>query len=184
MQSYQTPGGHRRFLRSSLEAMINAPRRQRYGIERLPGSAQTMAGELHRRMQRTGYAGQPWQARLSAGQRDDFRRWGQRTFQLVIEYVAASRRAERQLLIEEAEKMGALYGAEASRAGLSLAEAVEAFLFFRSPVLDAIVGQLRRRSAEVSEVTAAFHEANAAIDRVLTALVGSHGGRGVDQPTT
>jgi hypothetical protein len=125
-------------------------------------------------MERTGYAGQPWQARLSADQRADFRRWGQRTFDLVIEYVAAGRKAERQLLIGEAEKMGALYGAEASRAGLTLAETVEAFLFFRSPVLDAIIGQLRRRAAEVSEVTAAFHEANAAIDSVLVALMSSH----------
>jgi excisionase family DNA binding protein len=174
VQSYQTPGGHRRFLRSSLEAMINSPPRQRYGMDRLSGSAQTMAGELHRRMQRTGYAGQPWQARLDVAQRDEFRRWGQRTFQLVIDYVAATKKSERRLLLDEAEKMGALYGAEASRAGLSLAETVEAFLFFRSPVLDAIVGHLRRRSADVSEVTAAFHEANAAIDGVLTALVSSH----------
>ena len=174
VQSYQTPGGHRRFLRSSLELMINAPRRPRYGVERLPDSTQMMAGELHRRVSRTGYAGQPWQARLNAEQRDEFRRWGQRTFTLVVEYVAASKKAERRLLLEEAEKMGALYGAEASRAGLTLAETVEAFLFFRSPVLDAIVGQLRRRSADVSEVTAAFHEANAAIDSVLSALVSSH----------
>ena len=154
--------------------MINAPPRQRYGIERLSSSTQTMAGELHQRMQRTGYAGQPWQARLTSEQREEFRRWGQRTFQLVIDYVAAAKRSERRLLLEEAERMGALYGAEASRAGLTLAETVEAFLFFRSPVLDAIVGHLRRRSAEVSEVTAAFHEANAAIDGVLTALVSSY----------
>lgn len=174
VQSYQTPGGHRRFLRSSLEAMVNAPRRQRYGIDRLPGSTQTMAGELHRRVQRSGGASQPWQARLSAEQRDEFRRWGQRTFQLVIDYVAAAKRSERQLLLEEAERMGALYGAEASEAGLSLAETVEAFLFYRSPVLDAITGHLRRRSADVSDVTSAFHEANAAIDRVLVALVASH----------
>lgn len=174
VQSYQTPGGHRRFLRSSLQAMINAPRRTRYGMERLPDSQQTMAGELHRRVQRTGYSGQPWQARLSAAQRDEFRRWGQRTFELVVDYVAATKRSERELLLEEAEKMGGLYGAEASRAGLTLAETVEAFLFFRSPVLDAIGGQLRRRAAEVTEVTGAFHEASAAIDRVLTAVVGSH----------
>jgi excisionase family DNA binding protein len=183
VQSYQTPGGHRRFLRSSLESMINAPPPHRYGVERLSGSTQTMAGELHRRMQRSGYAGQPWQARLSAEQRDEFRRWGQRTFQLVIDYVAATKRTERRLLLDEATKMGALYGAEASRAGLSLAETVEAFLFFRSPVLDAIVGHLRRRSADVSEVTSAFHEANAAIDGVLTALVSSYRG-GEPQSTT
>jgi excisionase family DNA binding protein len=174
VQSYTTPGGHRRFLRSSLETMINAPRRHRYGMEQLPDSAQTMAGEVHRRMQRTGYSGQPWQARLNAEQRDDFRRWGQRTFNLVIEYVAASKRAERQLLLEEAQRMGGLYGAEASRAGLSLAETVEAFLFFRSPVLDAITGHLRRRAAEVSDVTTAYREANEAIDQVLVALVSSH----------
>ena len=174
VQSYQTPGGHRRFLRSSLEAMINAPRRHRYGMERLADSAGTMVGELHRRMQRTCYSGQPWQSRLSAEQRDDFRRWGGKTFNLVIEYVAASKRAERQLLLEEAEKMGALYGAEASKAGLSLAETVEAFLFFRSPVLEAITGHLRRRAAEVSDVTSAFREANQAIDQVLVALVSSY----------
>jgi len=176
VQSYQTPGGHRRFLRSSLEAMINAPRRQRYGMERLPDSTQTMAGELHRRMKRTGYAGQPWQARLSVEQRDEFRRWGQRTFGLVIEYVGATRKAERQLLLDEAEKMGGLYGAEASAAKLSLAETVEAFLFFRSPVIDAIAAHLRKRAADVSDVTAALHEANAAIDQVLLAVVTSHRG--------
>jgi excisionase family DNA binding protein len=174
VQSYQTPGGHRRFLRSSLEAMINAPRRHRYGMERLADSAGTIVGDVQRRMQRTGYAGQVWQARLSAEQRADFRRWGQRTFNLVIEYVAAGKRAERALLLGEAEKMGGLYGAEASKAGLSLAETIEAFLFFRTPVLEAIAAHLRRRSADVNDVTAAFREASAAIDQVLVALVSSH----------
>lgn len=176
VHSYQTPGGHRRFLRSSLEAMINAPRRARYGIEQLPDSRRTMAGELHRRMARASHAHQPWRSRLTTQQREDFRRWGQRTFDLVIDSVAATRRSERQLLVEEAEKMGALYGAEASRAGLTLAETVEAFLYFRSPVLDAIVTQLRRRSADVADVTAAFHEANSVIDSVLMALMSSHRG--------
>ena len=151
--------------------MINAPRRPRYGVERLPDSTQTMAGELHRRVSRAGYAGQPWQARLTTEQRDDFRRWGQRTFSLVVDYVAATKKSERVLLLEEAEKMGALYGAEASRAGLTLAETVEAFLFFRSPVLEAIGAHLRRRAADAADITSAFREASAAIDQVLVALV-------------
>lgn len=174
VESFTTPGGHRRFLRSSLEAMVNAPRPHRYGVERLVGSAGTLRGDIHRRVQRGEATVQPWQARLTAEQREEFRRWGQRTFQLVIEYVSASKRVERELLLEEAEKMGALYGAEASRAGLSLAEAVEAFLHYRSPVLDAIVAHLRRRAADVSDVSVAFREATAAIDGVLLALVASH----------
>jgi excisionase family DNA binding protein len=173
VESFVTPGGHRRFLRSALEAMMNAPRRHRYGVDRLTGSAGTISGEVHRRMARSGGA-PPWQARLTAEQRADFRRWGQRTFNLVLEYVAAGKRAERTLLLGEAEKMGALYGAEASRAGLSLAEAVEAFLFYRSPVLEAIAAHLRRRAAELADLTTAYREATAAIDGVLTALVASY----------
>jgi len=177
VESFLTPGGHRRFLRSSLEAMVNAPRRPRYGVQRLTGSAGTISGEVRRRVERGDATGHPWQARLNAEQREEFRRWGQRTFQLVIEYVSARRRSERELLLEEAEKMGALYGREASAAGLSLAEAVEAFLFYRSPVLEAIAAHLRRRSADISDVTVAYREATAAIDQVLVALVGSHRSR-------
>jgi excisionase family DNA binding protein len=184
VDSYTTPGGHRRFLRSSLEAMVNAPRRQRYGTARLTGSAGTISGEIHRRMQRGGPAARPWQARLSAEQRDEFRRWGQRTFQLVLEYVAARRRAERDLLLGEAQQMGALYGAEASRAGLSLAEAIEAFLYYRSPVLEAIGAHLRRRAADVTDVTAAYREATAAVDSVLVSLVSSHRDGGGSDPDT
>ena len=176
VQSYQTAGGHRRFLRSSLEAMTSAPRRTRYGTGQLTDASATIIGDVHRRMQRTGYAGMPWQSRLSAEQREDFRLWGQRTFGLVIEYVAATKRSERELLLQEAERMGALYGREASAAGLSLAESIEAFLFYRSPVIESILAHLRRRVAEVSQVTAAVREANAAIDQVLTALVSSYEG--------
>jgi hypothetical protein len=79
------------------------------------------------------------------------------------------------VLLEEAQKMGGLYGGEASRGGLTLAEAIEAFLYFRSPVLEAIAGHLRRRSAEVNDVTSAYREANQAIDQVLVALVDAYG---------
>lgn len=182
VQSYQTAGGHRRFLRSSLEAMTAAPRRHRYETGRLPDSAGTIVGDVQRRMQRTGYAGMPWQSRLSTEQREDFRRWGQCTFNLVIEYVAATKRSERELLREEAERMGGLYGHEASAAGMTLAEAVEAFLFYRSPVIEAILAHLRRRTAEVSQVTAAVREANTAIDGVLMALVASYREVGAAKP--
>jgi hypothetical protein len=41
-------------------------------------------------------------------------------------------------------------------------------------VLEAIGSHLRRRSADVADVTSAFREASAAIDQVLVALVASH----------
>ena len=60
---------------------------------------------------------------------------------------------------------------------------MEAFLFFRSPVLESITAHLRRRSADIGDLTTAVREANEAIDRVLVALVGSHRQRGTGQPT-
>ena len=106
------------------------------------------------------------------------RAWGQRRFNLGLESVAAAKRAERMRRLGGAEKMGALYGSEASKAGLSLAEAIEAFLFYRTPVLEAIASHLRRRSAALSDLTAAYREATAAIDGVLTALVSPYRDRG------
>jgi hypothetical protein len=41
-------------------------------------------------------------------------------------------------------------------------------------VLEAIAAHLRRRAAELSDLTTAYREATAAIDGVLTALVASY----------
>jgi hypothetical protein len=41
-------------------------------------------------------------------------------------------------------------------------------------VLEAIAAHLRRRAADVTDVSVAYREATAAIDEVLVALVGSH----------
>ena len=120
--------------------------------------------------QRTGR--QPWQARLTAAQRDEFRRWGQRTFQLVSSTspppVARARAAAGR-----GREDGRAVRRRASRAGLSLAEAVEASSTAR---------RCWRRSrspappsgGDLTDLTTAYREATAAIDRVLIALVGSH----------
>ena len=48
-------------------------------------------------------------------------------------------------------------------------------------MLEAITAHLRRRSVDISDVTAAYREANEAIDGVLVALVSSY--RELGQPT-
>ena len=169
-----TAGGHRRFRRESIEALLTARKPDPYPRERLSEAADAIAGDLHRRIRREEGPARPWQTGLTTAQRTEFRELGQETFNLVIQYVAATKRPERGQLLREAQKTGASYGATASRAGLSLAEAVEAFLFFRSPVLDAIQRHLRRRSADPRTVAAVFREASAAVDEVLVSLVASY----------
>ena len=174
VETFLTAGGHRRFRPESVEG-LTAPRRpDRYPRERLSEAADVISGAVHRRIGRRDGPTRGWQTRLTAEQRDDFRRLGQETFNLVIRFVAAPNRAERSALLRDARETGARYGTTASRADLSLAETVEAFLYFRSPVLDAIQGHLRRRSADARTVAAVLREASAAIDEVLLSLVGSH----------
>ena len=172
--TFLTPGGHRRFTRESIEALTAAHRRDPYPRERLSEAAEAISDDVHRRIGRHEGPMRPWQTRLTAQQRSEFRRLGHETFNLVIRFVAAAKRPERAALLQEARRTGALYGATASAAELSLAEAVEAFLYFRSPVLEAIQGHLRRRSASPRTVAAVFREASAAIDEVLVSLVASH----------
>ena len=174
VETFLTPGGHRRFRHESVEALTVPRRRDPYPRERLTEAVDAISGDLHRRIGRHERPMRPWQTRLTSEQRAEFRALGQETFNLVIRFVTATKRPERAALLREAQTTGSRYGATASRADLSLAEAVEAFLYFRSPVLDAIQAHLRRRSADPRTVAAVFREASAAIDEVLVWLVSSH----------
>ena len=49
-------------------------------------------------------------------------------------------------------------------------------------MLEAIAAHLRRRAADLSDLSAAYREATAAIDGVLTALVSSYREGAPDQP--
>ena len=74
----------------------------------------TIVGDVHRRMQRTGYAGQPWQARLDRASAPTSGAGGSARSSWSSSTSRRPKRAERALLLEEAEKMGGLYGREAS----------------------------------------------------------------------
>src|SRR5439155_9498247 len=54
VQSYQTAGGHRLFLRSSLEAMTSTPRRTRYVTVQLADASTTIIFDRQRRIPPTG----------------------------------------------------------------------------------------------------------------------------------
>jgi hypothetical protein len=174
VDTFRTPGGHRRFVQQSVESLVEARPRDPYPRERLSEAADLISNDVHRRIRRGDARMPPWQTRLTAEQRDEFRHLGHETFNLVIRVVAAAKRPERTARMTEAQRTGALYGAAASAAGLTLAEAVEAFLYFRFPVLEALQNHLRRRSADPRTVAAVFREANAAIDEVLVSLIASH----------
>jgi hypothetical protein len=76
--------------------------------------------------------------------------------------------------VVQAEALAREYGEEASRRGLSLGEATQAFLFFRARFMSEIADVARRRSLETGQAAALFAEADRVLDRVIVSLIGGH----------
>ncbi len=76
-----------------------------------------------------------------------------------------------------AERHASEYGAEAARHGASLTDTVEGFLRFRKPFVDELAVIARRRHLDTREATALLVDAEAALDRLLVALMTGHSKR-------
>jgi excisionase family DNA binding protein len=126
--SVRTLGGHRRFSRQAIQSLnllaVQAPH----------GATMETALSLPDSLNRQHLTNQDWHRRLIIGSGTEpalarMRGLGQRLLGLLIQHVH-SRTNESQYLAE-ATAVGTTYGAEAARAGVSLADTAQAFLYFR-----------------------------------------------------
>jgi excisionase family DNA binding protein len=116
----RTLGGHRRFRREALLAVT--------ATETAPVSVAFAAPTVlvdSRELARQG-----WHMKLSERPAaEHMRGLGQRLLALLIQHVDSHERESR--FLAEARTVGLRYGTEAQRAGISLHDTVQAFLFFR-----------------------------------------------------
>lgn len=133
LRVYRTPGGHRRFLRDDVEAFANAPgQAQEQGREdAIEGSA---LRKIRRRLSRDDMVKQPWYHSVEEEGKVRMRLFGRRLLSLLLQETGPRRR--RQELLEEANLLGREYGTAMSDRGVTLKDTVEAFVFFRTMVLD------------------------------------------------
>lgn len=174
---FVTPGGHRRFPRAAIEALIPAPPRatRQRSLHGIGAPIDRVAAELKRRV-RTGLltASGAWAARLGEPERAAFRERGRLASELLLQYLDTTRRAERDRLLIEVEGIGGEYGRDAARARLSLADATAALLFVRTQFMAELASVARRRSLTAPQATLLFEEADRALDRILLALIAAH----------
>lgn len=76
--------------------------------------------------------------------------------------------------LRSAESEAREYGAEASKLGVSLTDAVEGFLRFRKPFVDELAAVARRRHLDTREATDLLADADATLDRLLVAVMDGH----------
>ncbi len=171
---FTTPGGHRRFLRSSIDAMLPRPRQlRRQSLSAMGEPPDRIAAEFRRRV-RSDLSAQEWHARFDEDSLRWFRERGVRMSDLLLGSLDTTRRVGREQLLEQAESLGGEYGVEAARRGLSLGEATQAFLFFRARFMGEIANVARRRALEAGQASMLFEEGDRALDRVILALITGH----------
>src|SRR2546428_11716792 len=129
---YTTPAGNRRFLRSSIDAMLPRPRQaRRQSLSALGEAPDRVSAEFRKRV-RVDLVSQDWYGRFDEDSLRWFRERGVRMSDLLLGHLDTTRAVGRDQLIAQAATLGREYGNEARRHGLSLGEGTQAFLCFRA----------------------------------------------------
>ena len=158
LRVYRTPGGHRRFLRDDVESFANAPQQaQEQGRE--DAIEDSALRKIRRSLSRNDVVKQSWYQSVEEEGKDRMRLFGRRLLSLLLQEFGSRRR--RQELLEEARMLGREYGTEMSERGVSLKDTIEAFVFFRTMVLD-------------STNSGAWNRIIEAADRVLVGMADSY----------
>jgi excisionase family DNA binding protein len=175
IEVFVTPGGHRRFARAAVEALVPAPpQSSRYrSLDALGAPPDRIAADLRRRV-RAELGAPPWMQGLDESDRAAYRERGRAASALLLRYLNATRRGDRDRLLSEIEDVGGAYGRDARQRGLSLGQAAEALLFFRTQFMAQMANVARRRALASDRSAQLFSEADRALDRMLLALIEAH----------
>ena len=136
LRVYRTPGGHRRFAREDLLALTQqAPTGT--GAEAPDKLEDAALRRIRRRLSQEEVARQSWYQSVQEDGRDRMRLFGRRLLSLLLQGLPQRRASgRRQEVLAEALMLGHEYGAEMSERNVPLKDTVEAFIFFRTLVLD------------------------------------------------
>lgn len=148
LRVYRTPGGHRRFLREDLTDFTSrAPPASEPGEPNaLEGSA---LRRIRRRLHQENVARQPWYQSVEDEGRVRMRLFGRRLLSLLAQQ--ATPRHRRPEVLAESHLLGREYGAEMAERGVPLKDTVEAFIFFRTMVLDSAAPRAWSRIIELAD---------------------------------
>ena len=133
LRVYRTPGGHRRFLREDVEALTQGPPPSPEPVRTESREAPALR-RIRRRLGQDSVTQQPWFQAVEPEGHDRMRLFGRRLLSLLMQEPGPRRR--RQELLAEARMLGHEYGTQMLERNVALTDTVEAFILFRTMVLD------------------------------------------------
>ena len=173
VQAFTTPGGHRRFARSTMLGLLPSARRQRPTMEHLGETPEHMT-RVYRRHLAQACHGLSWLVGLSEDELEPLRDHGRRIAGSLLEFIDASTSQDRRAALRNAVEGATAYGRIAARGSGGILETVEAFLRFRMLFLGELAQVARRRGLDTVEATNVLVTATQAIDQLLIALISGH----------
>jgi excisionase family DNA binding protein len=171
VEAYVTPGGHRRFDRRAMEALVASRRSGSRPLASLGASPERLTRAYQRRYARDA-ATLPASARAGV-ERERYRDGGRQLVEALVANLDAApgdasgrerSEAEATALVDElAVRLGA--------SGTSLTEAVGLFVAARRPFLNELTGLGRRRALDAARLAALYEQASGLLDRLLVRFV-------------
>ena len=175
---FTTPGGHRRFSRAALAALLPSERTKRPSLDRMGASADRIT-RAYRSPHGPRGAG-AWVDDLSEAEREVFRERGRVLVGQLLAHLDAPDGRTSAARLTDAKRLAADYGRGTAERGCSLSDAVQGFLRFRAPFTDELAALARRRGLDTREATELLAAAESAMDELLIAMMTGHtleGGR-------
>lgn len=180
---FRTPGGHRRYAEADLRAMVGeGPRLQeRPRVSRQALTDRSLSGYEDEFLRAARE--RPWYRAYGTANQEEHRRLGRRLVDLAMRFASAPAVAgDRASLLDEARVIGEHYGRNGAAHGLSAAETVEAFMYFRFPVARAVTGLIAEQDLAANRAVRLYAEINQFLDQVLVATIEAHESHDADRP--
>jgi excisionase family DNA binding protein len=173
LEAFVTPGGHRRFARSSILGMLPSKPARRRGLHEL-GETPERVVRQYRRELADGHASSPWVRDLPEADREAFREPGRQILAGVLGFMDAPTPVEGEASLTEALDATARYGGMARARGIDLEAMTDTFLQFRLPFLHELGRIAQRRRVQTDEAMDLILAASRVFDRLLLALLRGH----------
>lgn len=164
VRAFRTLGGHRRFAESDVQDLLSNSGDSRHYRE----LGEMAVTRIRRQLNRPPAQQPAWYSTVDEESRKRLRPLGRRLAALAADYLG--RKTKRAGLLDDARELGQEYGRELATSGLPLAQAVEAFIFFRRSLDDATKQASQRHSLSATDALSACEQVTSLADQVLVGL--------------
>ncbi len=174
VQAFTTPGGHRRFARSTILDLLPSARRARPTLARLGATPEHMT-HIYRRHLEQACRGLNWLAGLSEEELAPLRHHGRRITISLLEFIDAPNPPDRRRALHDGLSAISEFGRIAACGSAEIGETIESFLRFRALFIGELTQLARRHSLDTLEATDLLLSATQGFDQLLVALMSSYG---------